>query len=307
MKEAYLNNYLNLNWLRPENALCQAIDAFYARPLLNGAKILEVGCGNGYFSFTMMGGEFTSDYDYYIQTDTKNFCKNADIYDSLEDINISTFIREYPKVKFSLGIDNKKSLLTYASQLNLYDSLSCKDLNEGIGIKEYSFDVVFCNMLHWLNDPYKLLKDLERSLIQGGKVVLIFPNPKIFKFCLSYSWDKQKMGSLWKRLNRGRLESLKWVKTTGDFEKEMKMNGLNFKTELAKTYQNSTTLLVWDIGLRFLSVPLIKISKLASPQHRREIKANFIESCLPYLEDLMENELNSKEDGGWNLIVLSKK
>lgn len=304
---AYIKAFLNLNWLRPENALCQVIDAYYVLPQLTGNRIMDLGCGNGYFTFAMMGGEFSIDYDYYMNAQTRNFYQNADIYDTCKDIDISSFIEKKPERKFSLGVDYKESLLTQASQLGLYDRTVLKDLNKGRDLAERDFETIYCNMIYWLDDPYKAIQGLEGILSKGGRLILTFPDPKIFKFCLSYDWKNQRMKKLWQRLNRGRLESLKWIKSINEFEKELKTYCPGFSIMHAKSFQNATSLLVWDIGLRPLSVPLIKMSEKLSVEDRREVKNDFMEAALPYVEDLLENEFIGKDDGGWNIVVLSKR
>lgn len=304
---AYVKAFLNLNWLRPENALCQVVDAYYVKPHLVGNRIMDLGCGNGYFTFTMMGGEFTIDYDYYVNTETRHFYQNADIYDTCKNLDISSFIQKQPERKFSLGVDYKEALLTQASQLGLYERTVLNDLNKSCDLAARDFETIYCNMIYWLDDPYKAIQGLEGLLIKRGRLILTFPDPKIFEFCFSYAWKNQKMQKLWQRLNRGRVESLKWIKSIEEFENELKAHCPGFSITYAKSYQNAITLLVWDIGLRPLSVPLIKMSEKLSVEDRREVKADFMEATLPYVNDLLENELIGKDDGGWNIVVLSKR
>jgi len=302
----YVKNFLSLNWLRPENALCLLADAYYVRPHLIGEKMIDLGCGNGYFTFVMMGGEFTPDYDYYVSADTRSFYQNGDIYNAFSKINISSFIKKYPERKFFLGVDHKEALLSQASQIGLYKSVLCQDLNKSVKMPEKGFDTIFSNIIYWLDKPYDAIKELGGFLAEGGELVLTFPNPKIYEYCYSYTWKKRKMSRLWERLNRGRLEHIKWVKTIKEFEEELRSSHSGFSVKRAKTYQNATTLLAWDIGLRPLSVPLINMSQKLSAADRREIKESFIDAVFPYVMDLLENELSSNDEGGWNFIVLSK-
>ena len=68
--------YLDVCWLRPETALWDAITAKQLAPHLVGKRnILELGIGNGYFSFLLLGGRFKPEFDWYYNVATEIFLK----------------------------------------------------------------------------------------------------------------------------------------------------------------------------------------------------------------------------------------
>jgi hypothetical protein len=54
---------LNVFWLRPETALWREIDVRAMKQFSFKAPSLDLGCGDGIFSFIRSGGGFSSDFD----------------------------------------------------------------------------------------------------------------------------------------------------------------------------------------------------------------------------------------------------
>ena len=55
MKEI-LKNFLNAYWLRPETALWRTLDVEAMRTFKGTSPSLDLGCGDGTFSFIRAGG-----------------------------------------------------------------------------------------------------------------------------------------------------------------------------------------------------------------------------------------------------------
>ena len=70
--------------------------------------LLEVGIGNGFFSFMMFGGQFKPDFEWYHQTLNHGFWLNRDIYDVEQDA--STFVGTHPLRSIHCAIDQKTNL-----------------------------------------------------------------------------------------------------------------------------------------------------------------------------------------------------
>lgn len=54
-----LKNFLNAYWLRPETALWRTLDVESMKGFEFAAPSLDLGCGDGTFSFIRGGGEYT--------------------------------------------------------------------------------------------------------------------------------------------------------------------------------------------------------------------------------------------------------
>ena len=67
-KQDYLMAFLNLYWLRPETALWRTLDCLALKDVEFHPPIIDIGCGDGVFSFTRAGGLFDPSYDVFIHT-----------------------------------------------------------------------------------------------------------------------------------------------------------------------------------------------------------------------------------------------
>ena len=92
--EKYYNDlfkrYLNINWFRPESALCDAIRSKSINKFLKHLKSpsIDISGGDGTVSFIACGGKFNSDFDIYQSVgNLKSVHKdNTDIFDFLHDV-----------------------------------------------------------------------------------------------------------------------------------------------------------------------------------------------------------------------------
>src|SRR3990167_6800683 len=110
----FLKEHLNVWWLRPESALWDAIASTATAQYDIKAPSLDLGCGNGIFSFITAGGDFSIDYDWFINADVKGFWENRDIYDACNFDKLDQYITKKPDYTFTYGLDHKNNLLTQA-------------------------------------------------------------------------------------------------------------------------------------------------------------------------------------------------
>lgn len=302
MKDYRIDDFLNMTWLRPENVVWDSMASFLISNelLKDNKKILDIGIGNGYFSFMTMGGRFKKEYDWYYNVNTNGFTDNEDIYNTIKINNIKDFIQKPTVKKIELAIDHKDNLLKQVDQLDFVNKTIVHDANKSISFSE--IDIVYSNILYWLNDPIKVLQNIDNQLNNGTKVVLVFPNENFYKFARSYN----KESKIWTLLNRGRADSIMWNMNIKEFEKQL-TNKTNFKIEKFQTYLSQFNLQTWDIGFRPFSSPLIKMANSLSYETRMEVKEEWVETAKPFVYNIMEDEiLNGSKNGGFNFVVLGK-
>ena len=151
-----LNGLLNAYWIRPEAAIHRTLDILQMKNVVFKKPILDLGCGNGVFSFLFFGGKFNSDFDVYQWVpDTTNFIKGRDIYN--QSTKYKPKILKKPKTKVDVGIDWKQSLLDNANKLGLYDKTVQHDLNKKLPFDDNSFSTIFSNDMFWINKIDDLL------------------------------------------------------------------------------------------------------------------------------------------------------
>ncbi len=299
----YLEAHLNVAWLRPESALWDAIASTVISKYEILPPSLDLGCGNGIFSFITAGGNFSIDYDWYMNTKTEGFWDNKDIYDVCNINSLEHYIAEQPEYTFTYGLDHKSNLLQQAGLLNLYDNVIEHDANLHLPFEDNQLQTVFSNILYWLSSPQKALAEIYRILDRNGVALLCIPSPKFYEYCFSYGGHKQN-SSLLKKLNRGRNESMHWVMKYDEFVQMAQKN--NFKIIGHSGYLSELTLNIWDIGLRPLSPLLIKMANNLKPDNRKDIKREWIETLMEFFLPLYEMDQNNNDEKGFNLFILEK-
>ena len=186
MLDAYkIETFLNMQWLRPENVILDAVAAkLIGDELLQEQNILEIGIGNGIFTYIVLGGQFNKSFDWFYNIDAEASGDDKDIYDFNPKINIMGYVEVPPKKRVMLAVEHKKNLIAQAKQLNFVNEFLCQDAN--IPFEFHDINIVYTNILHWLQDPITILKKLDKQLSSGGKILLVFPNNNFLKHCQSY-------------------------------------------------------------------------------------------------------------------------
>jgi SAM-dependent methyltransferase len=300
--DAMLESYIYMNWLRPENVPWEMhANAVISPYLLENCRKMEIGTGNGYTTFYYLGGKFKKEYDWYFNTNTTNFWDNKDIFDASNVEDIARYIETPAKDKLEIVTDLKDTLIDQAQQLGIAKKALVQDGNAEI--KFDGVDLVFSNMLYWLEDPFKAIKEIADSLPEGGRLVTVCPNPRYLDYCRSYN----KESLAWTLINRGRADTLKMVIEPEEFEKKVQLE-TDFSLEKTSLYLGKTTMNVWDIGLRPISPYLIRMANALKPEERFEIKQDWCEAAKPIVSEVVQEELRmGKEEGAYNFFLLEKK
>ncbi len=301
-KEFNLQAHLDMYWLRPESALW---DCIAAKPigfmLQNKTNILELGIGNGYFSFLMLGGRFKPAFDWFHNVATEGFWGNADIFDFDSGVSMEQYIEKKPDTRIQVALDHKQSLLNQAGRLGFVDKLIQHDCNQPLSSGQ--FNTAYSNILYWLNHPLRTIDDIASVLPSGGELITAFPNSDFYRTCCSYNVND----GLWNLINRGRANHIMWHMDIPDFQREIAQRGF-FDVVSTQRYLSPTTLKIWDIGLRPLSIPLIKMANALSPEKRLEIKQEWCDTLLKFAEPLLAEEMEQgSSHGGFNLVKLVRK
>lgn len=308
MKNSILDEFdvrahLDAYWLRPESALWDCIAARNLGIALKGrSDIVEVGIGNGFFSFLLFGGRFAPEFDWFYSVNTQGFWNNEDIFDHDSEIALDRFVTKAPDIRLSLGLDHKQTLLNQAARLGFVGELVQHDCNQPLPAGR-NYQTAYSNMLYWLNDPIGAMHNIGRVLESGGEFITVFPNSDFYKHCLSYA----RKDPLWTLLNRGRASHIMWHMDIPEFERKIRDGGV-FELKSAIKYLAPSTLRVWDVGLRPISVPLIKMASALAPEIRQELKAEWCATFEKFAIPLLLDEIESGATaGGYNLVVLTKK
>jgi len=95
-----------------------------------------------------------------------------------------------------------------------------------------------------------------------------------------------------------------WLASYNEFSKLAENAG--FSVIDHSYYLSRLTLTIWDIGLRPISPYLIKMANRFSPEDRRAIKLEWVDTLFEIPLPLYEMEMNSEEEGGFSFFALQK-
>jgi SAM-dependent methyltransferase len=308
-----LKKLLNVYWLRPETALWRAIDIETMKDFKVQGKSLDLGCGDGVFSFIRGGGEFDLSFDDYQSIgNLDKFYQNVDIHDTFVD-GYKLCISKKPSYKFNVALDHKENLLKKAKELDFYDDFITHDANQPLPFEDNTFDTIFSNIVYWLDDPQKSMNEISRVLDREGKVALMLPNSTMSEFSFYnqlHVKNNNEDFEFLKYMDRGRYSSnIKIAKSFDEWKQIIGNSGL--KTVEHKTHLSKTVIQMWDIGLRPLFPVLLKlVNAVENKEELLNIKKEWITIFMKFLEPIfeleMKNKLNQNEEKAFHYFVLEK-
>lgn len=259
----FLKEFLKIFWLRPESALWRSVDALFLSKVKKSHPALDLGCGDGCFQFVAQGGKFDLDFDIFSKTDTRDFWKNKDIYDSFDE-SYKPEITKKPAFVFDVGFDHKENLLKKSAALGIYKKLVVGDANKKLPFKNNSIRYVFSNVLYWVENLDGLMGELNRVLKPGGTLVITVPTDTWNSYRPTYKPEHKTSNkfllSLLKKLDRGRSNSYFHAYEPRKWEGILEKNG--FVVISKKRYLSRRLMIFWDIGLRPFSPLTIKFERL---------------------------------------------
>jgi len=289
LSDEKLKNFLNLLWLRPENALLGVFksDAYSHIPFESPS--LDISCGDGLFTFLHLGGELDPDFDYFQSTKSNNFTHSnfVDIYNHIDD-NYSVPILKKPIIKIDYGIDWKQSLIDKASKLDLYKNLLVHDNNQlPLPFDNNSFRTIYSNSVYWVNDSAALIDDIYRIVQPGGEVILELATPYFYETLddLQNILSEEAITIL----DRKRRETSPGLKTFSEWKEIMENSNFTI-AEIKSVYPNKLLLDIWNIGLRPISHLLIQMSDNLTLEKRGAIKKEWVEIFFTLFRSLLKLE-----------------
>ena len=302
-KNQIIKNLLNVYWLRPETAIWRTLDILLLKKITFSKPILDIGCGDGIFTFFAFDGKVGNDYDVYRTIkNTGKFFNGIDIHD--QSNNVIPKIIKKSKVKIDYGLDWKINLLKKAKNLQNYEKLIKHDANSILPFNDKKFETIFSNTFYWMNDIEHILKESKRICDDDGKIVIFVPDEK-FKQSLIFN-DYLSTGQTWaKMLDRGISNNIKHCYSLKKWKSIFSKVGL--KIDFHSNYGTEQLVKFWSIGLRPYSPFLIEMSNNVNLKTRTKIKQKLIKNLTPLLKSYIDYELASiGKNNCFHLFVLKK-
>ena len=304
------NQLLNAFWLRPETALWREIDIRAMTPFEFRSPSLDLGCGDGLFSFIRAGGCFDESFDAFrSMAGLNNFFENVDVFDAFDE-SLSPVVTKRPSYQIDVGFDHKENLLKKSARLGLYRDLKVGDANRVLPFEDQSFNSLFSNIVYWLDEPQSVVDEIARVLRPGGRACLMLPNQTLPEFSF-YNQLYVKTGdpkwSFLEKLDRGRFtDNIRQSRSSKEWEDMFASAGLRVAGHA--NHLSKTVIQIWDIGLRPLFPVLLKMTESIAPEKLNEIKREWLATLHQFLNPIvqMDEKLGQGEEHAFHCYILEK-
>jgi len=299
-------------WLRPERALWDAHELFWAGQYLDKdfrQPSLEYGCTEGTPSFIMLGGVFGDSFDDYREVDwQKDSFKEhqmlkSDYFDSFnKDLHIDLDIVKQPDITFEYGLSWKNTHIQKAKRLNIYKHLILRPLGDPLPMfQDLYFETIFAPNLFWVEKKLlsQICNELKRILRPNGRIITIFPDISQ-KECLLYDAGR-KIDAKWMNdIDRGlhfnlTIHALS-LKRWKEFFLEHKL-----KINRHDRFISDVVSQIYQIGMRpMFPVFMNMYEKLlaCSKNDWIDVKKHWIDTAYHFLSPMCEH----KEKNVWHIF-----
>jgi SAM-dependent methyltransferase len=272
---------------------------------------LDLGCGDGIFSFIRAGGAFRDDFDAFQSVgNLDRFFQNVDVFDHFQAGNKPQILTA-PRYRIDVGFDHKVNLLRKAGELELYAELREGDGNAPLPFPDSSFRSLFSNIVYWLSNLNLVFEEIRRILSPDGQACLMLPDASFPEFSF-YNRFYKKTGDerfrFLELLDRGRLsDNIKQSKSDDRWRSLFDAAGLAVRAH--KRHLSSPIIQAWDVGLRPLFPVLKKMADKIGKEDLVALKAEWIDICASFLEPLvdLDADLSATTTPAFHCYVLSRK
>jgi SAM-dependent methyltransferase len=298
MNHSYLQAFLEYYWLRPETAMWRALDCTALARFKFRRPSLDLGCGDGAFSFIRAGAVYEPDYDAFLHVGgLDRFFEGEDIYNRFDAAAAKLSIAKPPSYRFDVGLDHKPALISKAGLTGLYLNFVEADANMPLPLPSGHFATVFANIVYWLSNHQATLAEIARVLKPDGRAYLHLPSDTFRNYSFYQRLYVQTGNTKWQwleRIDRGRSDSIKLVQSIEQWQADFEVAGLRIVS--SQRYLSKLTLETWDIGLRPLSPVLIELVRKLTAEERLDVKSKWIAALQPLLENLCAIDFDADVD-----------
>ncbi len=267
MERDLLSKFLKVYWLRPGLALWRSIETDTIQKAIRNISIakqeknlqilnpaIDLGCGDGIFSWMLWGGNFDIGFD----------CYRTRMSSTAQHINYKT---KKPCFFFDTGLDMDFNSLKRAKNIGAYKKYIQADMLS-LPFKNHSFNTVFCNgVIEHQQDLTAILSEIKRIIKPYGRFITTVSVECFRKYLFYYPLTMKRrrlgfttIGNIALKFDEGRGESHIHCYRPEQWKKEFGKAG--FEVLYYKRYLPKHIIQLWDTGLRILSPLSIKVANL---------------------------------------------
>ena len=270
-----LCQYLNIYWLRPENAFWTVLRSLAWRRVAMVPPTIDLSCGDGVFSFVHAGGAFGPSFDLFqtVGNLERVTPEHADMFDRAADAGYRPEVTRRPAWSIDVGTDLKATALSKMAALSFYGRLVQHDNNEPLPFDDDEFQSVYCNSAKWVRNIEPFLREVARITRPQGTAVFHVKLDTIARYTLT-PFRAQLGERVLELLDRGRLAT--WPSLASRSEWERRFHAAGLQIVEATPLATRTHAHLWDIGLRPIAPLLARMTNELTPETRLAIKRDWI-------------------------------
>jgi len=272
--------YLSLYFLKPFDAINDTLTSSILYSLNWDGNIVELGSGDGEFSYVMHGGKFPLWYDRYLDTDLSK----KDIFDTHIDGQINGLTKlSYPNI--ILSIDAKENHVKKIKEIG-FSKNAKQSLYENLPLNNESVEKIFYYTPHGLKDHDIALNESIRILKKKGKILILLYNSEFKESFLCHkianTISNEKIANYFNQLDNGRFnELIRLSKTKDEWIVYFKSKGL--KVNLSYSGLSTTAWKFYDIQTRPFLKKLVIIFNYFPLWLRTILKVTYMLLLFPFL------------------------
>jgi len=271
--------YHSLYFLKPHDAVNDTLTASLLHRLDWSGSLVEIGSGDGVFSYVMHGGSFPLRFDRYLLTDLSK----QDIYDSHHaDVLHAAVTLSRPDI--TLAIDAKESHVEKIREIG-FAKHSQVAAYEALPLPSASVPKIFYYTPHGLNDHEAAIRDAARVLVPGGAMLILLYDAKFTPSFICHRLAQalpNPLGTYFFRMDNGRYDEItRLAKSPEEWERFFQRHG--FEIEAQHSGLSGFAWKAYDIQTRPLLKPLIRLFGALPGPIRTAAKFLWMIACYPYL------------------------
>ena len=234
-------NYLNIYFLKPFDAVNDTITSDLLLKFNWKKNYVELGSGDGMFSYIMHGNSFPIWFDRYLNVNLNN--KN--IFNSKNKIIFPSLKKKNFIIAPKLSIDERSHHVKFVKKIKF--SKIAKRMNyESLKISKNSEKLIFFYTPHGLKNYNTSLNEAANCLKKGGKIILLLYLDNVKDNFIFYKLKNKTIGALkifFTKMDNGRYnETNKISKNFKSWTKIFKKNNL-----VISNYYTGLSPLAWKI------------------------------------------------------------
>lgn len=271
--------YHKLYFLKPHDAVNDTLTASLLHRLDWSGPVIEIGSGDGVFSYIMHGGAFPLWFDRYLLTDLTK----QDIYDSHKgNVLRPAVIVRSPDI--NLAIDAKESHVRKIKEIGFVKHCVVSAY-EALPIASASIPKIFYYTPHGLRDHEAAIREAARILARKGTMLILLYDGKFKPSFLCYRLAQLcsgKVGRYFFRLDNGRFDEITNLsKSPEEWNAFFLRHG--FEIEARHSGLSAFAWKAYDIQTRPFLKPLIRLFGMLPGCMRTLVKFLWMVACYPYL------------------------